>query len=421
MTRKVKTILTLIFIAGFVFAGGSGAADLVVKVGAVYPLSGATASTGKDLKQGIELALEIINNAHPEFNLPMAKEAGLTKLGGKKIEVVFADHEGKPDKAKAEAERLITQEKVVALLGCYHSSATKTASLAAEQVGMPFLNPESTSAALTDRGYKWFFRTTPHDGTFAENAFQFMDEMNRQKNAGLKNVAVVYENTDFGKGFAEFTNKFAPKYGFNLAADITYAAKTQSVTAEVQKIKASNPDAVLFVSYDSDAILFMKTFKELGFAPKLVWANDAGFVASGFLENLGKDGEFIMTREVWAADLAKAKPIVKQINDLYKAKYNMDMNGSSARTFTGMLVLADAINRAGSTEPAKIQAALQATNIPADQLITPWKGIQFDETGQNKLGTGIIVQVLGGNYTTVWPFNVAVANLVYPFPAWNKR
>ena len=420
--KKYVLIFFLILALGLILAacaapGGGG--GNTVKVGAVYPLSGATASTGEDLKQGVELALEIVNNKHDDLNLPMAKEEGV--LGGKKLEVVFADHEGKPDKGKAEAERLITQEKVVALFGSYHSSVTKTASQAAEQAGIPFVNAESTNAQLTERGFKWFFRTTPHDGTFAENAFQFMKDLNDQKGAGLKTVALVYENTDFGKGFANLAKGFASQYGFDIVEEVSYPAKTQSVSAEVQKLKAANPDAVIFVSYVSDAILYMNTMKELGFAPKLVWANDAGFIASGFLENLGKDGEYITSREVWAADLAQARPLVAQVNKLYHDKYGEDMNGNSARAFTGMLVLADAINRAGSTDPEKIREALKATDIPGDQLIVPWKGIKFGDDGQNMLGSGIVVQVLDGKYTTVWPFDLKAADIVFPFPAWDAR
>ncbi len=412
----VVVLIVSLFLAACAGGGGGGK---TVKIGAVYPLSGGLATTGQDLKQGVELALEIINNEHPELNLPLAKSKGI--LGGKQVEVVFADHEGKPDKGKAEAERLITQEKVVALIGSYNSSVTKTASQAAEQAGIPFLNPESTNPTLTERGFKWFFRTTPHDGTFAENAFQFFKDLNDQKGAGIQTVALVYENTDFGKGFAARAKTFAEKYGFQIVADISYSRKTQDVSSETQKIKAANPDAVIFVSYVSDAILYMKTFKQFGVAPKVIWANDAGFIASGFLDSLGKDGEYIMSREVWALDLAKSKPIIKQVNDMYHEKYGKDMNGNSARAFTGMLVLADAINRAGSTKPEAIRKALQETNIPGDQLIVPWKGIKFDETGQNVLGSGITVQVLNGKYTTVWPFDLAAADVVVPFPAWDQR
>jgi branched-chain amino acid transport system substrate-binding protein len=86
-----------------------------------------------------------------------------------------------------------------------------------------------------------------------------------------------------------------------------------------------------------------------------------------------------------------------------------------------MLVLADAINRAGSTDPNAIRDALRETDIPADQIIMPWQGVRFDESGQNVLGTGIIVQAFEGQYHTVWPFDLATRDLVWPFVCWDER
>ena len=99
----------------------------------------------------------------------------------------------------------------------------------------------------------------------------------------------------------------------------------------------------------------------------------------------------------------------------------MVLTGNSARTFTGLMVMADAINRAGSTDPEAIRKALVATDLPASKLIMPWKGVKFDETGQNVHGSGILVQIVDGKYHTVWPFNVASREIVWPMPAWDKR
>ncbi|RMG58960.1 MAG: branched-chain amino acid ABC transporter substrate-binding protein, partial [Deltaproteobacteria bacterium] len=171
MRRKVILALVALVFAASTALGGT------IKIGAIYPLTGPAATTGKELADAIKLAQDIINNKY-DFNLPLAKSEGLPNLGGAKIEVVIADHQGKPDVGLSEAERLITEEKVVALLGCYYSSVTKTASLAAERHKIPFLNPESTAASLTERGFKWFFRTTPNDDTFSENFFQFLNDLN---------------------------------------------------------------------------------------------------------------------------------------------------------------------------------------------------------------------------------------------------
>jgi branched-chain amino acid transport system substrate-binding protein len=189
----------------------------------------------------------------------------------------------------------------------------------------------------------------------------------------------------------------------------------------VQRLKAANPDVVMQASYVGDAVLSMKTYKELGFAPEAILANDAGFNDSEFLKTLGKDGNYILSREVWALDLTSRNPLIKQVNDVYFKKYGVNFNGNSARSFTGVYALADAINRAGSTQPEAIRKALSETNIPGSKLIMPWAGIKYDANGQNTLGSGIIVQVQDGKYVTVWPFELASKDIVWPMPGWDKR
>ena len=122
----------------------------------------------------------------------------------------------------------------------------------------------------------------------------------------------------------------------------------------------------------------MKTFKELNFAPDAIIGNDAGHMDPEFVKSLGKDANYILSREVWALDLGAKKPMLKTVADMFEKRTGKPMDGSSSRAFTAMIVLADAINRAGSTDPAKIQKALLETNLKADQLIMPWDGVKFD-------------------------------------------
>jgi branched-chain amino acid transport system substrate-binding protein len=188
----------------------------------------------------------------------------------------------------------------------------------------------------------------------------------------------------------------------------------------VQTLKAANPTVLLQSSY-SEAILSMKTYKELGYLPDMLIANDAGFADTEFIKTLGKDAEYVVSREVWALDIGDKKPIIKKVDDLFKARYKIDFTGNSARSFTGLLVLADAINRAGSTDPEAIRKALASTDIPGSALIMPWKGVKFDATGQNTLGAGILVQVRDGKYSTIWPFDLASREVVWPMPKWDAR
>lgn len=393
-----------------------------VKIGVIYPLTGPGAAVGAELRNALELAADVVNNGAPGIaDLPFSAGKGLPGLKGAKIKLVFADHQANPQIGATEAERLITQEKVVAIVGAYNSAVTATASQVAERAGIPFLNPESSSASLTQRNFKWFFRTTPHDDLFVHNAFEFLKEFEAKKGIKPKSIASFNENGLWGAETTKLQAKLAADFGQNLVKQVSYPAKTTQLTSEVQTLKAANPSLVLQSSYTPDAIMSIKTYKELGFLPDMILANNAGFTDTDFIKTLGKDAEYIITREVWALDLATRNPLIKQVNDLYNAKYKINFTGNSSRTFTGLMVMADAINRAGSTDPEAIRKALTETNIRADNLIMPWKGVKFDATGQNTLGRGILVQIVDGKYNTVWPFNMAARDVVWPMPKWDQR
>ena len=404
------------------FTFGAAQAQQEVKIGVIYPLTGSAASSGAEMKDALELAADIINNGAKGIpDLPFSAGGGLPGLKGAKIKLIFADHQGNPQTGATEAERLISEEKVAAIVGAYNSNVTVTASQVAERNKIPFLNPESSSASLTARGYKYFFRTTAHDDLFVRNFFEFMKEFEARRGIKVGPLASINENTLWGTETTKLEATLAPAGGFNMVKQITYPAKSTQLTSEVQTLKAAAPKVVMQSSYLGDALLSMKTYKELGFMPDMILANDAGFADTEFVKTLGKDADYVISREVWALDLANKNPLIKQVNDLFRSKYGIDFTGNSARTFTGLMVMADAINRAGSTDPEAIRKALTATDIPGNKLIMPWKGVKFDETGQNVYGSGILVQIVGGKYHTVWPFNVASQEIVWPMPAWDKR
>ncbi len=410
--------LSLVFCFGTFHANG---AANEIKIGVIYPLTGPAASTGQVLLEGVKLAVDIINNRH-NLNMPLAKTEGLPNLGGAQIVIVSGDHQAKPDVGMAEAERLITQEKVVALIGAYHSAVTATASQAAERYGIPFVCEASTSPTLTERGFQWFFRTTPSDQLFAENFFQFLNDVKKKKRVETAPVALFNENTLFGSDTTKFEEVFAKQYGYKVAGLVSYPAKSTQLTSEIQRLKGFNARVVLQTSYVADAILSVKTFRELNFAPDAIIGNDAGHIDPEFVKSLGRDANHILSREVWALDLGAKKPMLKTVAEMFEKRTGKPMDGSSSRAFTAMIVLADAINRAGSTDPGKIRKALLETNLKADQLIMPWEGVRFDpKTHQNTLGKGIIVQVQGEKYYTVWPFDLATKDIVWPFPKWEKR
>ena len=394
-------------------------AQQTVKIGVLYPLSGNAASAGNIAKTAIELGADLVNKGDPELGklMPIAKGGGLSGLNGARIELVVADNQGTPAAGQNQALRLITQEKVVAILGSYQSGITQTASAVAEKYGVPFLTPESTAADLTERGYKWFFRTTPIATNFAKAYSDFLKE---QRAAGRKidSIAIVSENTEYGKSTSTAIADFFAKEGLNVAMKVPYSANSTDVQPQVLQLKEKNPDVVIFISYTSDAILYAKTMKALNWKPEIMVADDSGFNDPAFVKSMGSEVEGLISRSVFAPGKPGSIPAIADA--LYRKKSGNELEDGSARALQGFLVLVDAINRARSTDPAKIREALVATDMKADQMVAGYNGVKFDAKGQNTLGSSLVIQMHGGKYVAVWPKAKATADISLPYKGWTK-
>src|SRR6201994_4214449 len=354
-------------------------AETEVKIGIIYPFSGASAQIGVDAQKAFETAADIINNKY-DFDLPLAKGEGLPGLGGAKIKLVFADHQGDPQKGRAEAERLITQEKVCAIIGTYQSAVAVTVSQTCERYQIPFLSAENSSPSLHRRGLKYFFRPSPHDEMYSKAMFDFFDSM-KKKGTKIETLALFHEDTIFGTDSANAQTKLAGERGYKIVADIKYRANSPSLTAEVQQLKAANADVLMPSSYTTDSILLVKTMAELGYKANAIVAQDAGFSDQALYDAVGDKLAGVISRSTFSLDLAAKRPMVGAINKMYRDKSGKDFNDLTSREFTALLVAADSIDRAKSIDGERIRDALAATDIAGDQTIMPWRRIKFDESG----------------------------------------
>ncbi|HXH82760.1 MAG TPA: ABC transporter substrate-binding protein [Candidatus Tectomicrobia bacterium] len=419
MSALVAVVLALTALV--VAPAAAGAQPREVVIGVIYPMSGPNAQAGVDNKPVFEIAAEIANGT-TDLPFPFYQRLkGMPGLNGAKVRLIFADHQSKPEIGQGEAERMITQEKVHALVCCWNSNITAVASQVAERHGIPFLNAESSSPALTERGFKWFFRTSPHDGHFTQVMFDFFRDFQAKRKITLKTLGLTYEDTTFGADSAKVQKELAKKFGYEVVVDLQYRSRSTSLQSEVQRLKAANPDVWMPTSYQTDAILFVRTARELDYNPRMIMAQDAGHISSDFVKEVGKEAEGTMTRAPFSTDLVDRRPVAKALNALYSRRAGKPLYDFPARAFTGIMTLLDAINRAGSTDPEAIRKALVATNIPGDQLIMTWEGVRFDEKGQNTGVKGIILQLQGGTYYTVYPFDAATRDVIYPIPAWKDR
>jgi branched-chain amino acid transport system substrate-binding protein len=407
---------TLLLTAPAVIAASRAHAADSVKVGVLLPLTGNSAGSGAEAKASIEVAADIINTGHPDLKgLTIGLTPGLPNLGGARIEPVFVDHRGDPSMAQSLALKLITGDKVAALFGAYHSSAALTATAVAERYGVPFVVSDSVAANITGRGFKFTFRVTPIATNFADSYMRFLLD---QKKAGrsIENIAIVNENTDYGSSVGDAIAAEAKKQGLPVSIRIPYSANGADVSAQVLQLKEKNPSVALFVSYASDAILFMRTMKTLDYLPPMIIGDSAGFSDAAFLPAVGAVSKGLVNRSVWSK--GPEGSLSAGINAIYQAKTGNEIGDVSGRCMQAFFVLADALNRAGSTDPAKLQAALKATAMPHSAMFIGYRGVRFDETGQNVESATYLTQLQGKDYVTIWPDDAAVAKVQWPMTGW---
>ena len=387
-----------------------------VRIGCLYPLSGSLAWYGRDARNTLEMAANEIN-----------EEGGVKSLGGAKIRLIWGDTQGKTEVTRAEAERLIVSKDVHALYGCCISSHTLIASEVCERYGIPMVTGCSAATKLTRRGFNWFFRPSPNDEIFVKSIFEFLRDLQAKEEVEFKTIAIIYDTTLFGECWAESVKKFNedPELGgYEIVADVPYPIDSPDLTSEVMTLKAANPDVLLFSSILADAILAHKTFKVLDFNCKLIIVNDSGQTHPDCIKELGSDIDYVISRMAWTLDVEK--PRSKLVSKKFYDRYGYNMDDVMARYYDDFYVLYHAIESAGSVEPEKIRQALVEMDLPPEKLMSPWGGVRFVplgefDGGQNMLASGVVAQCFDGVYYTIWPFEAASVDYVFPMPTWEER
>jgi len=402
----------LTFVCSFLSITGSIAfAAKNVKIGNIIPLSGPSASVGVQGRNAREMAVEEINNA-----------GGIKSLGGAKLEMVYVDTKSDPTVGVTEAERLINSEKVHLLTGCWNSAVTYPATQVSERYGIPFIVPVSVRDTITERGFKYTFRIAAKDSWWTRDQFRFLKDMEEEFNVKIKTLAFVYENGDWGTGFAAGWKKLAKDYGYTVLLDEPYPSAASDLSPVVMKMKKANADVVMLVSNAADAILLTNTMAELKVRPKAIIASGGGHADPKFLNNCKKNAEYIFDEVEWETDLGK--PGVKEVNEKFKKRYGYNLAGESVDAYASMYVIADALERAGSLKPQDIRDALAKTKLDSGPaMIVSYDAIEFDKDGQNKNAGIVIVQIreINGKMerVTVWPKSARRPGFkpVFPMPA----
>lgn len=379
--------------------GGTAASGETIKIGSLYPTTGDLAKLGEECVNGLQMAVDEINAA-----------GGIKSMGGAKLELVKADSQGKPDVGISEVQRLATKENVAAIVGTYQSKVAVPATQEAEKQQVPIVISMAVSDAITEKGQKYTFRICPKADWYAKDQVNFLKDLKTLVGMDIKKVALLHEDSDFGTSTAEGEKKYLAEAGMEVTTEVAYPANSADLTTQVSKVKASNPDIVLTVTYLNDSILIMQAREKLGMK-QMFFDAAGGTVDPEFVKRLGKTAEGVLT-EVEYTKYAKG---AETLNNAFKAKYGTDITGNGAYSYEAGYVLADALERTASADRAKLREALAATNMPAGPtMVLPTAQLQFGPDGQNMSAPLFVVQIQNGELIPVWPADYAGAKVIVP-------
>jgi branched-subunit amino acid ABC-type transport system permease component/ABC-type branched-subunit amino acid transport system substrate-binding protein len=402
MKAENRSIRRKLFASILVFASaglpacvgrGSDSTSQSINIGIVTSLTGAEARFGQAQQRGYEMALDEIN-----------------ALGvlGKKVELVYEDDTSRAEVAMAGTEALASDPSIVALSGAFSSSSTFPSTAVANRYKIPMLVPTSVTDEITRQGYAWVFRVCAPANSYGLSMLEFLTHA-----AHAKTLAVVFENTQFGTSVAEATREHAPSFGVEIVAFEAYDQGSTDFTPMLTRVKSLNPDAVLMVSYLADATLLMRQAREIDFNPRVFTAGGSGFSLPDFIKGAAETAEYTISVTQWTPDAGW--PGSRDWAERYRKRFQVEPGYHSVQAYVTLKILAEAIERAGTTDRTAIRNEIRNTNT--DSIFGP---IRFDEAGQNDHPVAI-TQVLGGRFVTVWPPSVAVRQPVMPTPLWSER
>jgi branched-chain amino acid transport system substrate-binding protein len=387
-------------------AGSAGAGGKTVKIGAILPLSGEAAPLGENSKKAIDMAVEEIN-----------EKGGIKSLGGARLEVVYGDSQGKPPVGVSEAERLLADKDVVLLTGSYQSGVTLPASEVAERNKKIWFASVPSDDAITKRGFKYLFRLADTSEMRVKAQIQFLNALKEKE--PIQNIALVYENTAWGQGVAKQWKEKLPPAGYTVVLDEAYDKSSADFTPVATKVKNANPDVVLLVSYTKDATLLTKAFVQQKVQPKAFVATSGGYADPEYIKNAGDAAVHFFDLAAWETDVNR--PYSKETDQKFFDKYGMHMNGEMVKEYVGIYTIADALERAASTDSEKLREAFASANITQGPTQIYAKTIHFDETGTMPDPNLVMVQFqkIDGKVerVTVWPKEDARpgAEMVFPY------
>jgi branched-chain amino acid transport system substrate-binding protein len=389
------------------------------KIGAVHPVTGPLAEPGQACRLGAQMAAEAINAA-----------GGIKSLNGMKIELVVGDTQTKPDIGRTEAERVINQGAQL-LMGSFDSGSTQAMVPVAQQRRIPFLVDIAAADPITANVAKavregqqktqYVYRNFPTGSSFGRKAVQYFTEIFKEAGVSPKRVVLMYCNDLFGqnnaKGFQ--AAHAAAKPGWEIVDVIPWPEPPQDLSTEVSRAKSAKPDVIAPITRPASAQLLLPEIrKQRVEIMGIVGPGSPGLYEAGQIAVLKEDLEYVLNSTPWAnfrnpKTQSVAEEYAKRAEKETGKRKTFDTN--SGYSYDAMLLIADVLERAKSTDPDAIVEAIRKTNWSAG-LMQYAGPVMFNEIGDNPNAVTTMLQILGGKPVAVWPKEAALQKFVFPRP-----
>lgn len=382
--------------------GSGGGGGDTIKIGTLHPISGASAADGQQLENGAKLAVEAINAS-----------GGIKALGGKKLELTSGDTQGKPDIGQSEAQRLI-QGGAVALVGTYMSAVSANVSAVAERNTVPFVIDVTGDDGILKHGYKYTFRLQPPNSQMGTQGAQDLYEIAKASGHPVKKVAYLHDDTAFGTSVLAAFKAQAAKLGFQVGPEIGYSpASVSDLTTQITQVKASGADVLAVTGYYADSVLAAKAVASVKPSLNAVFGiADGAYDQPQFPKDASPAGAGLFDTN-YRQDASN--PEAQKLETLYQQRFHDKLRTEALLSYDAVRVIAAGLEKAGSTDRAKLRDAISGTTLPSTVIGNG--PIKFDAAGQNINALPVVTQVQGDAAKVVYPAKYAQAGAKPIFPA----
>jgi branched-chain amino acid transport system substrate-binding protein len=395
MTMTSWKRLAPVALAGVVFASLPLPVDAQtpIKIGASMSVTGTYAKPGTYQKQGYDVCIDELN-----------AKGGIL---GRKVELVIYDDQSTPATAVRLYEKLITEDKVDAVMGPYSSAVSEAVANVTEKYKKVMVAPLAATTSIFKKGRKYIFMVI----TPAENYLDGLIDMAAKR--GLKTVAIIHEDTLFPKASAAGTVEAAKKKGMQVVLQEAYPKGNTDFSALLVKIKAANPDVIAAGTYFDDAVAITRQMKELNVNPKMFGLTVGGDLPE-FYDLLKQNAEYVYGSTQW--DESLPYPGQKEFLAAYTKKFKHEPSYHAAAGYAGCLIYGEAVKRAGTLDADRVREQLLKMEIK-----TAFGDYKVEPDGFQVAHKMVMLQWQDGKRVVVWPDDLASGKMRYPTPEWGKR